>query len=73
VTLTAACPAPVDGAQQIEIEGGCVTYRSTVDAPAIPSFEPGGGLSFIDRGEIVAAVAAEGDRVLCGALAPPCP
>ena len=37
------------------------------------SFAPGGGLSFTPRDDLVTAVAAEDDQVLCGALAPPCP
>ena len=31
VTLTETCPGPVEGTEQIPIEGGCVTYRATVD------------------------------------------
>ena len=73
VTLTESCPAPVEGTEQIPIDGGCVTYRSTVDDPDVPSFAPDGGLSFTSRADLVAAVAAEDDQVLCGALAPPCP
>ncbi|MGZ8630665.1 MAG: phosphatase PAP2 family protein [Actinomycetota bacterium] len=73
VTLTASCPAPVEGAEQIPIDGGCVTYAPTVVDPDVPSFAPGGGLSFTPRGDLAAEVAADDDRVLCGALAPPCP
>ena len=73
VTLTESCPAPVKGAQQIPVDGGCVTYRSTVADPGVPSFAPNGGLSFIPRSDVVGAVAEENDQVLCGALAPPCP
>jgi len=73
VTLTASCPAPVEGTEQIPIDGGCVTYARALIAPGVPSFEPGGGLSFIAREDLVAAVATEDDQVLCGALAPPCP
>ncbi|MGH2630330.1 MAG: phosphatase PAP2 family protein [Actinomycetota bacterium] len=73
VTLAASCPAPVDGTEQIPIEVGCVTYAPTLLDPNVPSFEPGGGLSFTPREDLVAAVAAEDDLVLCGALAPPCP
>jgi len=39
----------------------------------VPSFDPNGGLAFTQRADLVAAVAAEDERVLCGALAPPCP
>ena len=73
VTLTESCPAPVEGTEQIPIDGGCVTYRSTVTDPGVPSFAPDGGLSFTSRADLIAAVAADDDQVLCGALAPPCP
>ena len=73
VTLTEACPTPVEGTEEMPIDGGCVTYRSTVTVPVMPSFAPGGGLSFTPRDDLVTAVAAEDDQVLCGALAPPCP
>jgi tRNA A-37 threonylcarbamoyl transferase component Bud32 len=72
VTLTETCP-PAAAGDVIEIEGGCVTYQSTLDGPGVPSFEPGGGLSFMPRSDLVSAVDAESDQVLCGALAPPCP
>jgi hypothetical protein len=72
VTLTADCPVPEEGTEQIPIDGGCVTYRSTISANA-PSFEPGAGLSFTSRADLIAAVEANDDQVLCGALAPPCP
>ena len=73
VILTESCPAPVEGTQQIPIDGGCVTYTSTITGRNVPSFAPGGGLSFTSRADLVAAVAADDDQVLCGALAPPCP
>jgi membrane-associated phospholipid phosphatase/tRNA A-37 threonylcarbamoyl transferase component Bud32 len=73
VTLTASCPAPVAGTEQIPIDGGCVTYRSTVAGPNVPSFEPDGGLSFTPRADLIAAVDADDGQVLCGALTPPCP
>ena len=73
VTLTDSCPAQVAGTEQIPIDGGCVTYRSTITDPGVPSFAPDGGLSFTSRTDLIAAVAADDDRVLCGALAPPCP
>jgi tRNA A-37 threonylcarbamoyl transferase component Bud32/membrane-associated phospholipid phosphatase len=73
VTLTASCPAPIDGTQQIPIDGGCVTYRSTITSQDAPSFAPGAGLSFTSRVDVIAAVEADDDQVLCGALAPPCP
>lgn len=73
VTLTASCPARVAGTDQIPIDGGCVTYRSTVTDPDVPSFASAGGLSFTPRADLIAAVAADDHQVLCGALAPPCP
>ncbi len=73
VTFTATCPAPVEGTGQIAVDGGCVTYRSSVDDPDVPSFAPDDGLAFMPRGDLVAAVARNDDQVLCGALAPPCP
>ena len=73
VTLTESCAAPVEGTEQIPIEGGCVTYTPTITDRDVPSFAPGGGLAFIARADLIAAVAAEDDQVLCGALAPPCP
>jgi tRNA A-37 threonylcarbamoyl transferase component Bud32 len=73
VTLTASCPAPVEGTEQTPIDGGCVTYRSTISASDAPSFAPGAGLSFTSRAELIGSVEAQDDQVLCGALAPPCP
>ena len=73
VTLTETCPSDVEGTQQIPIDGGCVTYRTTVDDPGVPSFAPGGGLQFTSRADLVAKVAEQDDQVLCGALAPSCP
>jgi membrane-associated phospholipid phosphatase/tRNA A-37 threonylcarbamoyl transferase component Bud32 len=73
VTFTASCPAPAEATKQIPIDGGCVTYRSSISDPDVPSFAPDGGLSFASRADLIAAVAADDDQVLCGALAPPCP
>jgi membrane-associated phospholipid phosphatase len=73
VTLTESCPAQIEGTEQVPIVGGCVTYRSTLDDPGVPSFAPDGGLSFIPRADLIVAVETEDDQVLCGALAPPCP
>jgi hypothetical protein len=73
VVLTASCPGPVDGTLRFPIDGGCVTYTPTANGPGVPSFGPDGGLSFTSRAALIAAVDAEGDQVLCGALAPPCP
>jgi membrane-associated phospholipid phosphatase len=73
VTLTESCPDPVAGTDRIPVDGGCVTYRSTITEPDAPSFAPGGGFSFTSRADLIAAVATADDQVLCGALAPPCP
>jgi membrane-associated phospholipid phosphatase len=72
VTLTESCPEAVEGTQTMPIDGGCVTYTSALSEPGVPSFDGGGGLSFVPRETLVAAVAQD-DQVLCGALAPPCP
>jgi hypothetical protein len=72
VTLTESCSAPVAGTEKIPVDGGCVTYRSTITDPDVPSFAPNDGLSFTARTDLIAAVAAD-HQVLCGALAPPCP
>jgi membrane-associated phospholipid phosphatase/tRNA A-37 threonylcarbamoyl transferase component Bud32 len=72
VTLTESCPAAVEGTELIPFDGGCVTYTPTIADPDVPSFAPNGGLAFVSRADLVAAVAAD-DQVLCGALAPPCP
>jgi tRNA A-37 threonylcarbamoyl transferase component Bud32 len=73
VTLTESCPASAEGTQQIPLDGGCVTYRSTISSHDAPSFAPGAGFSFTSRADLIAAVEADDDQVLCGALAPPCP
>jgi hypothetical protein len=73
VTLTETCPVKT-AVQQIRIEGGCVTYEvpPATEPGSLPSFEPGGGLSFIDRSELVASIQQDEDLILCGADAPPC-
>jgi tRNA A-37 threonylcarbamoyl transferase component Bud32 len=73
VTLTETCPADTT-LQTIRIEGGCVTYHVPpgTEAGSVPSFEDGGGLSFIDRSVLVASVEQDEDLVLCGTQAPPC-
>jgi tRNA A-37 threonylcarbamoyl transferase component Bud32/membrane-associated phospholipid phosphatase len=74
VTLTATCPAPIQGDQQIPLEGGCITV--TGEPPGnpigVPSFTPNGGLTTIDRSTLVALVDQQADETLCGAGAPPC-
>jgi tRNA A-37 threonylcarbamoyl transferase component Bud32 len=73
VTLVATCPADAS-LQTIPVEGGCVTYEVPpgTEPGSVPSFEDGGGLSFVDRSELVASVERDEDLVLCGAGAPPC-
>ena len=73
VTLTETC-AVGTAPQTIPIDGGCVTYQVPpgTKAGSVPSFDDGGGLSFIDRSVLVASVESDEDLVLCGAQAPPC-
>ena len=46
------------GIKVLQFEGGCVTYRSSLPAGVgpVPSFDPGGGLSFVPRSMLVAFV-----------------
>ncbi len=69
VTLTEACPPGQPGTQQIEAEGGCVSYSSRlpVGTLRVPSFIVGEGLSFMARSELADALAADEDLKLCGA------
>ena len=73
VVLTASCPPPVHGTQRFPFDGGCVSYTPTATGPGVPSFTADGGLAFESRANLVTAVEADDDQVLCGALAPPCP
>jgi hypothetical protein len=76
VTLTETCPAGTldPEIQVIQIDGGCVTYQVPpgTEPGSVPSFDTGGGLTFIDRSDVVASVERDEDLTLCGALAPPC-
>jgi hypothetical protein len=76
VTLTPTCPATSGDPkiQTIEVPGACVTYRSSLPPGVgpVPSFDPGGGLSYVPRSQLVTFVDQEEDLVLCGAGAP-CP
>jgi hypothetical protein len=76
VTLTPTCSPPNgDSATTVmEIDGGCVTYRSLLPSGVgpVPSFDPGGGLSFVPRSRLVAFVDRDENLILCGAEAP-CP
>jgi hypothetical protein len=53
----------------MRVDGGCVAYESSVPGglEPVPSFEAGGGLSFISRSRLVAAVERTEDLALCGA------
>ena len=71
VTLTPTCPATGGNSkiQTIDVPGACVTYRSSLPAGVgpVPSFDPGGGLSYVPRSQLVTFVDQEEDLVLCGA------
>jgi membrane-associated phospholipid phosphatase/tRNA A-37 threonylcarbamoyl transferase component Bud32 len=75
VTMTTACPPSQDASTTIvQVDGGCVAYESSVPGGVepVPSFDAGGGLSFIPRPRLVAAVDRDEDLALCGAGVP-CP
>jgi membrane-associated phospholipid phosphatase/tRNA A-37 threonylcarbamoyl transferase component Bud32 len=74
VTLTPTCSATSGDPkiQTIDVPGACVTYRSSLPAGVgpVPSFGPGGGLSYVPRSQLVTFVDQDEDLVLCGAGAP---
>ena len=74
VTLTPSCSATGTDPtiKAIEVQGGCVSYRSSLPAGVgpVPSFDAAGGLSYVARSELVAVVERDEDLVLCGAGAP---
>jgi membrane-associated phospholipid phosphatase/tRNA A-37 threonylcarbamoyl transferase component Bud32 len=74
VTLTPTCPETSGDPkiQTIDVPGACVTYRSSLPPGVgpVPSFDPGGGLSYVPRSQLVTFVDQEEDLVLCGAGAP---
>jgi hypothetical protein len=74
VSLTAICPPAVGDTRTLPVDGGCVAYRTSIPegGSAIPSFETDGGLSFVDRADLVTFVDREEDLTLCGAGGPPC-
>jgi membrane-associated phospholipid phosphatase/tRNA A-37 threonylcarbamoyl transferase component Bud32 len=74
VTLTATCPPPGADTTILRVDGGCVTYRTSIseDDGLVPSFDADGGLSFVERVDLVALVDREEQLTLCGAGAPPC-
>jgi tRNA A-37 threonylcarbamoyl transferase component Bud32 len=74
ITLTPECTATNRPPEVLvdDVGGGCVTSRVSVPegAEPVPTFDPGGGLSFMDRPTLVAYVEDEWDLTLCGAGAP---
>jgi tRNA A-37 threonylcarbamoyl transferase component Bud32 len=74
VSLTTACPPPGPDTRVLRVDGGCVTYQTSIPAGdgAVPSFETDGGLSFVERTDLVALVDQEEGLALCGSGAPPC-
>jgi hypothetical protein len=74
VTLTATCPPSGADATVLRVDGGCVTYRTSIPEGGglVPSFDADGGLSFVERADLVAFVEREERLTLCGAGAPPC-
>jgi hypothetical protein len=75
VSLTANCPPAVENTRALPVDGGCVAYRTSIPEggeSAIPSFDAGGGLSFVERADLVTLVEQEEGLTLCGAGAPPC-
>jgi hypothetical protein len=74
VTLTATCPPSGADVTVLRVDGGCVTYRTSIPEgnDAVPSFDTDGGLSFVERADLVAFVEREEELSLCGAGAPPC-
>jgi tRNA A-37 threonylcarbamoyl transferase component Bud32 len=65
------CPSATadPSAEIIRVTGGCVVSRTSLPADQGPgaSFEPGGGLSFVDRSTLVATVHDQSGLALCGA------
>ena len=75
VTLTPACAKDDDPTDRtIEVEGGCVTYHSSLPTGSdpMPSFEADGGLSLVPRSQLVRFVENNEDLILGGGGAP-CP
>jgi len=73
VTFTPACAKGDDPTiQQIRVDGGCVTYHSSLSSglETVPSFEAEAGLSFVPRSQLVTFVERDEDMTLCGAAAP---
>jgi hypothetical protein len=76
VSLTTNCPSTQGDTtlQVLPVDGGCVAYRTSIPEGQgeIPSFDTDGGLSFVERADLVAFVEQEEGLTLCGAGAPPC-
>src|SRR5262245_56078465 len=74
VTLTATCPPDAQGQRTIRIDGGCIALTGAPpgEPAGVPAFSPNGGLTTIDRSQVVALVEQQTDQTLCGADAPPC-
>jgi len=70
VSLIPTCPSTGDPSiTASDVGGACVTYRSSLPAGVgpVPSFAPGGGLSYVSRSLLVAFVDRDDDQRLCGA------
>ena len=71
VTLARTCPPAggESGSTILRVDGGCVTYRSSLPAglDPVPSFDPDGGLSFVPRSQLVTFIEKDEDLILCGA------
>ncbi len=74
VTLTATCPPSGADKTILPVDGGCVSYKTSIPEGdgLVPSFDTEGGLSFVERADLVALVEREERLALCGAGAPPC-
>jgi tRNA A-37 threonylcarbamoyl transferase component Bud32 len=75
VTLTPSCTSAdrASATQVFDVNGGCVTYQSSIPAgSSAPSFDAGGGLSFVSRSSLASFVEREEDMQFCGAGVP-CP
>jgi len=71
VTLTSRCTTAdrASATQVFDVTGGCIIYRSSIPAEtaSVPSFDSGGGLSFVSRIALASSVNRDEDMRLCGA------